>query len=107
MKTYAINLVVNTKNTDIYDRVALNKFPIIVRCKTEAELKDILAKDSTKDFIREHIKSKKVFDSAKWNIRSIYPDGSVRELIWEIDELISINFSQNNPANFEDLSKGE
>lgn len=107
MKTYAINLVVDTKNTDIYDKVALNKFPIIVRCKAEAELKDMLASESTKEFIKEHIKSKKVFDSAMWNIRSIYPDGTVRELIWEIDELISINFSQNNQANSEDLSKGE
>lgn len=107
MKTYAINLVVDTKNTDIYDKVALNKFPIIVRCKTEAELKDMLASESTKEFIKEHIKSKKVFDSAMWNIRSIYPDGAVRELVWEIDELISIGFSQNNQANSEDLTKGE
>ena len=107
MKTYTINLVVDTKNTDIYDKVALNKFPIIVRCKTEAELKDMLASESTKEFIKEHIKSKKVFDSAMWNIRSIYPDGAVRELVWEIDELISIGFSQNNQANSEDLAKGE
>lgn len=107
MKTYAINLVVDTKNTDIYDKVALNKFPIIVRCRTEAELKNILASESTKEFIEEHIKSKKVFDSAMWNIRSIYSDGNVRELVWGIDELISIDFSQNNRINSEDLLKGE
>ena len=45
MKTYAVNLVVDTKNTDIYDKVALNKFPIIIKCKTESELKDILSQE--------------------------------------------------------------
>ena len=105
MKTYAINLVVDTKNTDIYDKVALNKFPIIARCKTEAELKEILASDQTRNFIHEHIKSKKVFDSALWNIRSIYPNGDVHEIVWEIDELISIDYSQNNIPIFEDLAK--
>ena len=107
MKTYAVNLVVDTKNTDIYDKVALNKFPIIVRCKTESELKDILANDDTKNFIKQHIKSKRVFDTALWQIRSIYPNGEVRELVWEIDDLISIDYSQNNISNFEDLSKTE
>ena len=107
MEIYAINLVVDTKNTDIYDKVALNNFPIIVQCKTEAELKSILASDDTKEFIKRYIKSKRVFDSALWKIRSIHPNGDVHEMVWEIDDLISIDFSQNNLSKIEDNTKYE
>ena len=88
MKLYAINLVVNTKNTDIYDKVALNKYPVIVRCKTESDLKDILSNDESITFIKHHIKSKRVYDSAEWTIRSIYDNGDVREIVWSVNELL-------------------
>lgn len=107
MKTYAINLVVDTKHTDIYDKVALNKFPIIIQCKTESELKDILMNEETQYFIKTHIKTKRVFDSSQWQIRSIYPNGEVREIIWRIGDMISIDYSQNNISNFEDICKTE
>lgn len=96
MKTYAINLVVDTKNTDIYDKVALNKFPIIVLCKTEAELKDILSQENTKEFVIQYIKSQRVYDSAQWKIRSIYPDGEVHEIVWDVSDLITIDYSHKN-----------
>lgn len=89
MKTYAVNLVVDTKNTDIYDKVALNKFPIIIKCKTESELKDILSQELAQKFIQDHIKSQRVFDSAEWFVRCIYED-DVREIVWKVSEL-------NNP----------
>ena len=38
MNVYAVNLTVDTKTTDIYDKVAVNKFPVIVLCKDEQEL---------------------------------------------------------------------
>ena len=57
MKTYAINLVTDTKHTDIYDKVALNKFPIIVRCKTESELKDMLISAGTVGFVKNMIRT--------------------------------------------------
>ena len=86
MKTYIINLVVDTKNTDIYDKVSLNKFPIIVKCKTEAELKEILSQELAQKFIHDNIKSQRVFDSAEWYIRSVYED-SVREIVWKVSEI--------------------
>ena len=85
MKTYAVNLVVDTKNTDIYDKVALNKFPIIIKCKTEAELKEILSQELAQKFIQDHIKSQRVFDTAEWFIRCIY-DENVREIIWKVTD---------------------
>jgi hypothetical protein len=92
MKTYAINLVVDTKATDIYDKVALNKFPIIVRCHNESALKDILSNEETLKFVETLIKSKRVYDSAEWKIRSIYDSGEVRELVWDVSELNKIDF---------------
>lgn len=85
MKTYAVNLVVDTKNTDIYDKVALNKFPIIIKCKTEAELKEILSQELAQKFIQDHIKSQRVFDTAEWFIRCIY-DENVREIVWKVTD---------------------
>ena len=85
MKTYAVNLVVDTKNTDIYDKVALNKFPIIIKYKTEAELKEILSQELAQKFIQDHIKSQRVFDSAEWFVRCIYEE-NVREIVWKITD---------------------
>jgi hypothetical protein len=85
MKTYAVNLVVDTKNTDIYDKVALNKFPIIIKCKTEAELKEILSQELAQKFIQDHIKSQRVFDTAEWFIRCIYEE-NVREIVWKVTD---------------------
>jgi hypothetical protein len=85
MKTYAVNLVVDTKNTDIYDKVALNKFPIIIKCKTEAELKEILSQELAQKFIQDHIKSQRVFDTAEWFIRCIYEE-NVREIVWNVTD---------------------
>lgn len=89
MKTYVVNLVVDTKNTDIYDKVALNKFPIIIKCKAEAELKDILTQDIAQQFLQNNIKSQRVFDTAEWFVRCIY-ENDVREIVWKVSEL-------NNP----------
>lgn len=107
MKTYAINLVTDTKHTDIYDKVALNKFPIIVRCKTESELRDLISNEDTTNYVKNTIKNKRVFDAAYWMIRSVYQNGDVRELSWKVSDLISIDYSQNNTAIFEDNSEGE
>lgn len=90
MKNYAINLIVDTKNTDIYDKVALNKFPIIVQCKTEDELKNILSGEETKEFVKKLIKSKSVFDTSFWNVRTIYSDGNIREIVWKVSDMINI-----------------
>lgn len=87
MKRYAVNLIVNTKNSELYDQVAISKFPIVIQCPTEAELKETLKSPSTIDYIKDKIKNKKLFDSAQWYIRSIYQDGSVHEIIWNVKEL--------------------
>lgn len=71
MKTYVINLCTNTKNTDRYDKVAVNKFPMIVRCNDINELKNILSNKNTSEFIKENLKQKHLYESAVFYIRSV------------------------------------
>lgn len=92
MKTYVLNLVVNTKNTDIYDKVALNKYPMVIICKSESELKEFLATEDTAEFVKSLIKSQRVYDTAEWKIRDIYPNGEVRELTLDVSELLNVEY---------------
>lgn len=90
MKTYAINLTTCTKTTDLYDKVAVNKFPIIVRCKTESELKDILASEDTNGFVKNMLRTQKLYNDSEWCIRSIYLDGTVHELNWKVSDINNV-----------------
>lgn len=87
MKIYTINLAVDTKDTDMYDKVSLNEFPIIVFCNTENELKEYLSSDDTIHYIKNIIKSQKVLETSQWRIRSIY-NNEVHEIVWDVLELI-------------------
>ena len=92
MKTYAINLVTSTKNTDLYEKVAVNKFPIIVICKTEDELKQFLSSKESNDYVKRMLRTKKLYEESQWCIRSVYPDNSIRELIWNVSEINNIEY---------------
>lgn len=70
MKTYALNITVTTKTTDIYDMVAINKHPILIHCSNEDKLKEILNKDNVKNYIKEHV-SKQLYETAKYYIRVV------------------------------------
>lgn len=89
MMTYAINLTVNTKTTDIYDMVAVNKHPVIVICKDEKELWEKLTSQETKDWVRSNIRLKHLYESAHFHIREIY-NGNVRDLCWKVDSMIEM-----------------
>lgn len=71
MKTYVINLCTDTKNTDRYDKVAVNKYPILIRCQNINELKTILSNKETSDFIKQNLKQKHLYESAIFFIREI------------------------------------
>jgi hypothetical protein len=86
---YTINLVVDTKVTDIYDKVALNKYPMVIFCDDINELKDILSNINTINYVKNYIKSKKIFDNAQWYIRSIDYDNIIEE-VWNVSDLINI-----------------
>jgi hypothetical protein len=89
MKTYAVNLTVDTKTTDLYDQVAINKYPIIVLCKDEQELWDKLSLQETANWIRSNVRTQRLFDTAYFHIREISGD-DVKEICWKVDSLIKM-----------------
>ena len=91
MKTYAVNLTVDTKTTDIYDQVAVNKYPIIVLCKDEEELWDKLSHTNTINWVKQNVRTKRLFDTAFFHIREI--DGNdIKDICWKVDSLINIEY---------------
>ena len=86
---YAVNLLVDTKTTDLYDKVAVNKYPIIVICKDENELWEKLILESTRKWLKENIRTKRLFDSAYFYIREISKEGNVKDICWKVDSLIT------------------
>lgn len=89
MKTYAVNLTVDTKTTDLYDQVAINKYPIIVLCKDEQELWEKLSNQDTSNWIRTNVKTQRLFDSAYFHIREIIGD-EVKDICWKVDSLVKM-----------------
>lgn len=83
---FAVNLTVDTKTTDLYDKVAVNKFPVIVICNNENELFEKLSADSTAKWIKENIRTKHLFDSAYFHIRGI-ENNEVKDICWKVDSL--------------------
>lgn len=71
--TYVVNICVDTKSTDIYDKVAINKFPIIISC-VDSQLENVLGNNDFKNYIQTNI-SKKLFDTAQFYIRIIDGNG--------------------------------
>ena len=91
MKIFAVNLTVDTKTTDIYDQVAVNKYPVIVLCKDEKELWDKLSHTDTINWIRQNIRTKRLFDTAFFHIREI--DGNdIKDICWKVDSLITMAY---------------
>lgn len=83
---YAVNLTVDTKTTDLYDKVAVNKFPVIVICNDEQELWEKLSSDHTGQWIKENIRTKRLFETAYFYIRGVEND-KVSEIQWKVDSL--------------------
>lgn len=97
MKTYAINLCTDTKNTDRYDKVAVNKFPIIVRCEDFNELKYFLQKEDTINFVKELLKQKHLYETAVYYIREVDKgikevDKGIKEDRWVVKDITPIQY---------------
>lgn len=83
---YAVNLTVDTKTTDLYDKVAVNKFPVIVICNNEDELWEKLSSENTSKWIKNNIRTKHLFDTAYFHIRAI-DNNDVKDICWKVDSL--------------------
>ena len=91
MKTYAINLCTDTKNTDRYDKVAVNKFPMLIKCNTFDDLKEILQNEETSQFIKDNLKQKHLYETAVFYIREI-DNNKINEICLDVIELNKIEY---------------
>ena len=91
MITYAINLCTDTKNTDRYDKVAVNKYPIIIRCENDEQMKQYLSSKETSDYIKELLKYKHLYESAVFFIRKI-DKANITEITLNITDLVEIDY---------------
>lgn len=69
MKIYTINIVTSTKNKELYERVAVNEYPLVIRCTNEDRLKEIL-KDRV-EYIRQILKTETLYNHAVYMIREL------------------------------------
>ena len=65
---YVVNLTVVTKSTDVYDRVAINKYPIWIESSSDEELMEMLNGEDMQNFVVNNV-SEKLFNTAVYYIR--------------------------------------
>lgn len=90
MKIYTINLCTDTKNTDRYDKVAVNKFPMIIKCVDENELKEFLSNEKTVKFVKDLLKQKHLYDTAVYYIREINKE--INEYRWVVKDITPVSY---------------
>lgn len=91
MITYAINLCTDTKNTDRYDKVAVNKYPVLIKCKNDDVLREILSNNETNEFVKEHIKLKHLYENSVFYIRRIEKN-NIKDFYWIVKEIVKVNY---------------
>ena len=91
MHIYAINICTDTKNTDRYDKVAVNPYPIIV-FGNEEELKKHLSSEHTKAYIKSLFRTKNLYDVGVFRIRWVDKEYFVKEFERSIPEYCPIEY---------------
>ena len=83
---YSINICVATTGHDRYDKVAISKFPIVI-LGDESDLHAGLASDTVKNYIKEHIRTQTVYESAVFYISEIDENYNQNKQEIRVDEI--------------------
>lgn len=83
MKTFAINIVTNTRAGDAFDAVAINKFPVIY---TADSTDDLFDNTEFTDWVHSLLKAESLFEKAKAYVRSIDEDDEIENNIFDLPE---------------------
>lgn len=83
MKTFAINIVTNTRAGDAFDAVAVNKFPVIY---TADSAEDLFENSEFTDWVHGLLKASSLFEKSKAYVRSIDENDEITEEVFRLPE---------------------
>lgn len=86
---YVINITTKTASTDIYKRVSLNLYPIIVFGDFDY-LKSILASDEMKNKIKSFLRTSDLYEAGEYYIREIIDDDEINDMSFPIKDFTDI-----------------
>ena len=90
LESYSINICVATAGHDRYDKVAINKYPMVVLGR-ESDLKNQLRSDAIRSYIKTNIRSKEIYDTAEFYIMHLKRDNTVDKFVIPVPELVRID----------------
>ena len=83
MKTFAINIVTNTRAGDAFDAVAVNKFPVIY---TADSAEDLFENSEFTDWVHGLLKASSLFEKSKAYVRSIDENDEISEEVFRLPD---------------------
>ena len=86
MNIYTINIIVNTKKdtSKLYDKVSINKFPIIITAESE---EDIYTNTDLWTALKDMFIDESVYNTAEFYIRSIDESFNINEITKSLKEI--------------------
>lgn len=94
MKIYVINIVTTTKNKELYEKVAVNEYPLIIHCSDNDRLKNILSQRN--DYIKNILKTETLYNHAIYMIREIIFNGvtyDVNDFKINVKDITHVDYS--------------
>ena len=91
MNTFIINIVTTTKTKELYELVAVNEYPIVVRCENEERLQEILKGEAFTSRIKDELKTKTLYDQGLYYIREILKD-STKDFTYKVPDYTIVEY---------------
>lgn len=90
LESYSINICVATAGHDRYDKVSINKFPMIVLGR-ESDLRAQLSSPTLYSYIKENIRTRGIYETAEFYIMHLRRDNTADKMIIPVKELVKID----------------
>lgn len=93
MNIYTINIVTTTKNKELYERVSVNEYPLVIKCLDRDRLKLILSEK--KEYIKNNLKTETLYNHAQYYIREINLNKiqyNVDDFNWNVKDITIISY---------------
>lgn len=89
LESFVINICVPTAGNDYYPEVAINQYPIVVLGR-ESNLRETLASDRVREFIKQHIRRYSLYLDSKFRIRHLLRDNTDQKITIPVKDIVDI-----------------